>query len=224
MAYFFWKTAKMLYNITMENVKSAKKQKKRGFLKKLIFIVLFIVLLPFMIIGYSIKFIVDNKRKRKWEEKGLRGKALIINTEIENIDKMHSYEFENYLKTLFFYDEYSVNEINDKKDNLFFVSKNNIKSLVCFVESKKQTCSKQVLYVIKQMKKYAAGQAFFVSNSNFSVQATEVAKINNVLLIDRDKLVEMQSIVKQKLSLTTKKEDLIDKFDIDISDKFPNLI
>ena len=45
-----------------------------------------------------------------------------------------------------------------------------------------------------------------------------------MFLINREKLIEMQNIVKQKLSLTTKKQDLVDKFDLNINEKFPFMI
>ena len=76
----------------------------------------------------------------------------------------------------------------------------------------------------KNKVKYDMEQIIFVTNKEFSSLVNKMVENKNVFLINREKLIEMQNIVKQKISLTTKKQDLVDRFDLNINDKFPYLI
>lgn len=213
----------------MENVKNAKnssrQHKNKPIFIKIVFIVLFFVLLPFMIIGYLISFIIKKNKKKKWLKEGLRGKVLILKTDIKTIDKMLDFEFENYLKTLFFYGGYKVSESDkDKGVDSFLIEKNSNKIVVCFLNRKNYVKKKSIEKVVKLMRIYKVNNAFFVSTNSFSSKAQDVADLNNVFLMDREKLVCEYEKVKEKISEVTTNEDLIDKFDKNIQDRFPHII
>ena len=74
------------------------------------------------------------------------------------------------------------------------------------------------------MKHYNATSAMVVTNNYFTSSAETIAKENNVRLVDRDELIEIYQRVKQKLNLSTKESELVDKVDRNIEDRFPYMI
>ena len=136
---------------------------------------------------------------------------------------MNDYELESYLKTLFFYDDYKVTEIDYKKDNIFFVNRYNTDYVVAFKRVKKSFNIDKLINLRRVIKKQKVKQAIIVTNGVADNFVKSVIS-NEELLIDREKLEQKISEVYAKISLTTKKEDLIDKFDKNIQDKFPNMI
>lgn len=206
----------------MENQKNAKKYKRNVF-KRIVFLLLFVILLPFMLIGYFIKLAVKSHKRKKWEKYGLKDKALVLKVDIADVDKMQDYELEYYLKTLFFYNDYKVLEVDYKKDNLFFAERYNNSYAVIFKKVKKLFEINHLFKLRKIISKQKTNQAIIVTNGVVSDLVKNEIKANE-LIIDREKLIEMIFEVKSKLGLTTKKDDLIDKFDRDIQDKFPNMI
>ena len=189
----------------MEDIKNAKnntkKRKKTSVFKRLVFLLLFIVLLPCVIIGAIVNHFVKNKKKNKWEKEGLRGKSLILKTTINEIDKMEIFEFENYLKTLFFYENYKVIESeNDKGFNSFIIEKDNNKIVVGLEKRKKNVRKKQIYNLIKLMKIYKVNNSFFVTNSSFSSEAKFIADNNNIFLMNREKLIAEYEKVKELLT------------------------
>ncbi len=206
----------------MEMQKNAKNGKKRVIFKRIVFILLFIFLLPIMLIGLILKPLIKKKRKNI-KKIGLQGKELLLKSTIEDVDKMSNFELEYFLKKLFFYDGYSVSEIDYKIDNLFFVNRYNNDYVVVFKKVKKELKSKQLIKLLKVIYKQKNHQAIIVTNGNVS-QTLKDSLSSKIMLKDRLDLIEMMSMVKTKLELTTKQEELVDKFDRNIQDKFPNMI
>ena len=206
----------------MKKQKNAKVGNKKSFFRRIVFILLFIFLLPVMLIGYFIKLLFKNNDK-KVIKRSLQGKELLLNSTIEDVDKMSNLELEYYFKKLFFYDGYYILEIDYKKDNLFFVSRYNIDYVVVFKKVNKELSSRNLIKLLKIIYSQKNSQAIIVTNGMVS-QTLKDNLSSKIIVKDRNDLIEMISLVKTKLELTTKKEDLIDKFDKSILDKFPHMI
>jgi len=215
----------------MENIeKTAKAEKisnKKGLIvKKIFFIILFLVLLPVIIIYYSIRGIVKRIKKKKWEKSGTQGKLLLMQADISKIDIMEGYEFEEYLRTLFFYEGYKATLTTWSKDYGadIILNKDNKIIVVQAKRYNKVVGLKSVQEALGSMKHYNATEAFVVTNSHFSSEAETLAKENSIRLIDREELIEMYTRVKERLKLSTKESEFVDKFDKNILDKFPYMI
>jgi len=211
-------------NIGQNNEKATK---KTSFFKRLIFFILFIVLLPIIILYSIIKFIVKKVKKAKWERAGKRGKLLLLQSDISNIDIMEGYEFEEYLKTLFFYVGYSVTGTAQSKDygaDLILTSDKGEKIIVQAKRYSKKVGVKSVQEAYGAIKHYNATDAIVVTNSHFSNEAEILAKENNIRLIDREELIEIYTYVKNKLKIETKESELVGKEDKSLEDKYPYMI
>lgn len=212
--------------VTIQQEKNNENKKKPSFFKRIIFFLLLIIFSPFLIIGFIIKKIAKRVKRKKWEKDGLRGKLLLLNSDISDIDIMEGYEFENYLKTLFFYEGY-VTEVTSKAKDFgadIILTKANEKIVVQAKRYNKSVGAKSVQEIIGGAKHYNATDAMVVTNSHFTSAAETIAKENNIRLIDREELIEIYIKVKKQLQLSTKESELVDKKDIDLAEKFPYMI
>ncbi len=213
-----------MFDVSAEQKTEPKKKKSKAkkVFKSIFFIILFLILLPFMLIFYTIRFFVERAKKRKWEREGKRGKMLLLSSTITDIDIMEGYEFEEYLKTLFFYDGYKTETTQKAKDYGadIIMEKDDEKIVVQAKRYKKIVGIKSVQEVIGAMKHYNATSAMVVTNARFSSEAELLAKENCVRLVDRDELIEIQTRVKEELKITTKESELVDKKNLDIKKNF----
>lgn len=224
---------KMMYYISMNefdvNKKNGNKNvncEKKSVFKRVVFILLFIVLLPFILIYWIVSLIIKIVRKRRWEKNGVRGKMLLLSSDIHDIDIMEGYEFEEYLKTLFFYDGYQT-EITTKSRDFgadLIISKDGERCIVQAKRYSKTVGVKSVQEIIGALKHYNAESVMVVTNSYFTDSAEILAKENDVRLVDRNELIEIYTRVKQNLNLSTKESELINKEDRMIEEKFPFII
>lgn len=221
------KTAKNDDKNVKNAVKSDKTRKKSGFNVKKFFKVLFIIVfLPVILLVLIIRAIVKKHKYKKWEREGKRGKLLLLSADISQIDIMEGYEFEEYLKALFFYLGYNVEATNKAKDYGadLIISSGNEKIVVQAKRYNKTVGIRSVQEVLGAKKHYNANDCIVVTNSTFSYEAETLAKENVVRLIDREELIELYKEVKEKLKLSTKESELVAKENRDITDKFPHMI
>ena len=139
---------------------------------------------------------------------------------------MEGYEFEEYLKTLFFYEGFASETTTKSKDygaDIILTTQTE-KIIVQAKRYSKTVGAKSVQEIMGAINHYKATGAMVVTNSYFSQAAETLARENNIRLIDRDELIEIYTRVKQKLQLSTKESELVDKTDIYIEDKFPYMI
>ena len=203
-----------------------KKSRARKVFKTIFFLILTIVLLPFLIIYYSIRAIVKHNKKKKWEREGLRGEMLLLSANMSDIDLMEGYAFEEYLKTLFFYDGYKTEVTQKAKDYGadIILEKDGITTVVQAKRYNKGVGISSVQQAIGAKNHYGASEAMVVTSSYFTSEAELLAKENGVRLVDREELLEIQTRVKEHLNITTKDSELINKKDIDIEQKYPFMI
>ncbi|GGI16592.1 restriction endonuclease [Gottfriedia solisilvae] len=141
---------------------------------------LFICLIAFMFIKKSIR----NERLRQ--------------SGINEIDKMDGVAFEKYLKELFVKMGYSVKltSVTGDYGADLILEKNNKKIVVQAKRYSKSVGIKAVQEVKSAMSHYKAREAWVVSNSFYTQAAINLAKSNNVRLIDRKELIEQSLAIK----------------------------
>ena len=197
---------------TNENKNSKKEHKKDPFLLRIFKILLLIILLPFIVVYYSVKVIVKAVKKRQWEQNGKRGVILLLSSTIDDIDIMEGYEFENYLKTLFFYAGFGAETTKKAKDygaDIILTDENGSKIVVQAKRYNKKVGVKSVQEIMGAMSHYKANEGMVVTNSTFSFEAETLAKDNNIRLVDRKELIEMYKRVQQNLAIKAKESTLV---------------
>ena len=212
--------------INQKTQNKGEKPKKKGVLSKIIKILLIIIFLPVLLLIFIIRKIVKKSKQKKWEKEGKRGKLLLMSSNISQIDLMEGYEFEEYLKTLFFYIGYSVEITNKAKDYGADLILNDGKEQVV-VQAKRYNKTvgiRSVQEILGAKKHYNADQCVVVTNNYFTFEAETLAKENGVRLIDRKELIELYKEVQSKLKISNQESDLVAKENLDITEKFPFMI
>lgn len=197
---------------TNENKNSKNESKKDPFLLRLFKLILLIILLPFIVVYYSVKVVVKAVKKHKWEQNGKRGVILLLSSTIDDIDIMEGYEFENYLKTLFFYAGFGAETTKKAKDygaDIILTDENGSKIVVQAKRYNKKVGVKSVQEIMGAMSHYKANEGMVVTNSTFSFEAETLAKDNNIRLVDRKELIEMYKRVQQNLAIKAKESTLV---------------
>lgn len=209
-----------------ENSSTQKKKtrKKDGFLLRFFKVLLLIILSPAIILFYSIRAIVKTVKKHRWEQEGKRGVILLLSSTIDDIDIMEGYEFENYLKTLFFYAGFGAELTQKSKDygaDIILTDENHEKIVVQAKRYNKTVGVKSVQEVIGAKSHYKANEGMVVTNSTFSFEAETLAKENNIRLVDRKELIEMAKRVQDILQIKAKESTLVGDNKIDTKTNFP---
>jgi len=111
---------------------------------------------------------------------------------ILEIDKMTGIQFENYLGELFKSQGYKVTVTPPSGDYGadLLITKDNIKTVVQAKCYKSNVGIKAVQEINSAKSHYKAQNAWVVTNSYYTKAAQNLAKTNNVVLINRDKLIE----------------------------------
>lgn len=173
--------------------------------KKLFMFLLLIILTPVLIIEGIISSVKKSRRKKQWKAKELEGQKILLSSSITDIDLMEGYMFEDYLKILFFYLGYRVEVTQKSRDygaDLVLINpQNNKKIIVQAKRYNKPVGSKAVQEIFTAKIHYGADYAWVVTNNTFTPQAEQLAKENQIRLIDRTELVELYTKVCGQLQL-----------------------
>ncbi len=112
---------------------------------------------------------------------------------IKDIDKLSGYGFENFLKSLFEKMGYKVEQTKSSKDQGadLVVSKLGEKIVVQAKRYSGKVGNKAIQEITAAIKHYEADRGMVVTNSEFTRSAMELAKSNNIELIDRYKLEKL---------------------------------
>ncbi|MBQ8468837.1 MAG: restriction endonuclease [Clostridia bacterium] len=192
--------------------------------KRILFVLLFIVLLPVLIIEGAIIVIRKSIKKHKWKKSELNGHKLLLSNGITDIDLMEGYMFEDYLKVLFFYAGYKVHGTKKSKDygaDLILTDATSGQKIA--VQAKrysKLVGSHAVQEIIGAKIHYGTDEAWVVSNNVFTPQAEQLAKENQIRLIDRTELIEIYSSVCEKLKIANSDGTIIYE-KTDLANKYP---
>ncbi len=178
-----------------------KNKKKKSIFVKLFFVLLFIVLLPLMIVCFIFKSIKKYIKYNEWKNTKYTALDFLKQAEIEYVDCMQGYEFENFLKVMFFYLGYDA--LVTKRSGDFgadLVLKKDGRRVV--VQAKRYNNSvgvKAVQEVVSAKVHYNADDAIVVTNSRFTKEAEQLASENNVVMLDRLELAGLIKEAKEKI-------------------------
>ena len=174
-----------------------------NFFKRFFFFILLIVLTPVLIIEGIVSAAKKSKRKKEWKKFELEGQQLLLTKGITDIDLMEGYMFEDYLRILLFYLGFKVSQTQKSRDygaDLILIDpQTNKKIIVQAKRYSKPVGSKAVQEIATAQIHYKSDEAWVITNNIFTPQAEQLAKENNVRLIDRNELIEMYQSVANDL-------------------------
>jgi len=134
---------------------------------------------------------------------------------ILDIDKMSGFQFETYLGLLYKQLGYNcqvTRSVGDYGADLILIDKNGKKIVVQAKRYNINVGIKAVQEIIAAQNYYKAHESWIVTNSYFTQQAMNLAKANDVKLIDRDQLVALilkvhPNIAPKEVAATVNLED-----------------
>lgn len=185
--------------------------KKKPIIVRVCFIVLFVIFLPLIIIEFIAKKLVSFYKKKKFNAKTYGASEFLENCDIEKVDIMEGFEFEKFLKVLFFYKGYKVEETKRTGDfgADLILKKDGIKTVVQAKRYNNNVGAKAIQEIYSALAHYKADEMMVVTNARFTNQAEQMAKEQNVELVDRGELVSLIEEVKQIiLDLGVQKDEL----------------
>lgn len=173
-------------------------KKKKPFLLRFLFLILFILLLPLYLISIIFKLIVRIVKYSIWKREHKAGEQLLLSIGMTHIDLMQGYEFEYFLKTLFFYLGYDAKETPRRGDfgADLILTKDGIVTVVQAKRYSKNVGVRSVQEITLAKTHYQADRGMVVTNSLFTPQAEQLARENSIQLIDRHELQEMMEEVR----------------------------
>lgn len=176
-------------------------RKKQSLFKRIFFVLLFIILLPVLIISGIFKSVLKTIRYKKWKKNKYTAMDFLKQANIEYVDVMQGYEFENFLRVMFFYlgyDALVTKRSGDYGADLVLKKDGEI----TVVQAKRYNGSvgvKAVQEVVSAKIHYNATQSMVVTNSKFTKEAEHLASENNVIMIDRMELSGLIVEAKEKI-------------------------
>lgn len=203
----------------------AKEKRRISPVRRAFSIILVIILLPVLLAYMLVRAIIKRARYNLWKKEEINGRLLLLSSDITQIDIMEGYEFENYLKTMFFYAGFDV-EVTKKSRDFgadLVLKKDNAIVVVQAKRYNKAVGMKAVQEILASAPHYMATEAWVVTNSYFTDQAEQLAKENRVRLLDRDELIEMSKEICEKLSIDNSSSTLIQTSKIKPSETFGSL-
>jgi restriction system protein len=150
-----------------------------------VYFALFKALWPFLLLGLFVQavplFTLYRKRQR------------LAQSGIADIDKMDGKTFEECLETLFTRLGYAVESTPYRGDwgGDLVIVKDKVRTVVQAKRYQKSVGVRAVQEVAAAKAKYRCTEAMVVTNSLYTRQARELARVNRVVLWDREQLVEM---------------------------------
>lgn len=173
------------------------KRKKR----RIIYILLFIVLLPLIIIEFVVKAVVKVFKRLGGKKKKFTDKEFYQNLSIEKVDIMDGITFEQFLKRLFIYRGYQVSDTARTGDyGADLVLKRD--GEVTVVQAKRYNANvgaRAIQEIYSARHHYKASKMMVVSNAHFTRQAIEMAMEQYIELIDREELISIMNEVKGEI-------------------------
>ncbi len=176
-------------------------RKKQPVIKRIFFILLFIILLPILIISGIFKLIFKTIKYKKWKKNKYTAIDFLKQADIEYVDVMQGYEFENFLRVMFFYLGYDALVTKRSGDyGADLVLKKD--GAVTVVQAKRYNGSvgvKAVQEVVTAKTHYGATESMVITNSRFTKEAEHLASENNVIMLDRLELAGLIAEAKEKI-------------------------
>lgn len=176
-----------------QTINKETQKNKISIARRVFSILLFIILLPVLAIVGLFVFAYRFDKKRKFLEGDKKGKFLLLETDITKLDIMQGYEFEELVKTVYFYLGYKAELTKKSRDygaDVLLEDESGKKIVVQVKRYNNTVGTKSVQEIAGAKSHYAASDAWVVTNSHFSEAAETLARETNVRLIDRDEFLE----------------------------------
>lgn len=135
----------------------------------------------------SISFYYFSYRKQMIYREGLRQLRL------DEVDAMSGVKFEEYVAELFRQQGYKIQTTalsGDYGIDLITI-KDGIRTAIQIKRYSRRVNQTAVREAVAGMKRYKCSQSMVVTNSDFTKFAVDLAKTNECILVDREKLIEM---------------------------------
>lgn len=161
--------------------------------KRIFFVLLFIILLPIIVLEKILLGVVKFIKKQKFKKIPYGTSEFLENADIEKIDIMEGYEFEKFLKIMYLYLGFQVEETARTGDYGadLILTKNNHTTVVQVKRYNANVGAKAIQEIYSAKEHYKADDMQVITNAHFTKQAQIMAKELNVLLIDREELISL---------------------------------
>ena len=188
---------------------------------KFLYILLFIILLPLIIIELLFKGIVMLIKKNKSAKEKFGDKEFYESLNIEKVDIMDGVEFERFLKRLFIYKGYTVSETARTGDfgADLILSKDGKKIVVQAKRYNANVGAKALQEIYSARHHYKADEMMVVCNTHFTKQAEVMAQEQQIELVDREELIGIINEVKEEL-----KQNLTDELKQEIDESSGEIV
>lgn len=195
-------------------------KKKISVARRVFSILFFIVFLPVIAIVAIFRFAYRFDKRKKFEQGEQKGRFLLAETDLSRIDIMEGYEFEELVKTIYFYLGYGAELTQKSKDfgaDVVLTSEDGKKIVVQAKRYSKPVGARSVQEIAGARDHYAAQEAWVVTNSTFTDAAETLARETDVRLVDRSEFVEHFSQAKANIQLGNmrKEQENIDSTSFD---------
>jgi len=202
-------------------------KKKNNIIKRIFFIVLFIIFLPLILIYFCVKSISRRIRMSVYKKNKVSGRKLLLTASVESIEEMYDFELYDLFKYLFFYQGFNVKLLNYSlnKTNLL-ISKDNQNIFVKYDIVKKNSTKKHINCLIKNVKKTKNVSGLYITNVELNKAFVDGLKTYNIECVDKTGL----NLLIHSVADSIQKNNIIDNRDIDksidqmIDDMYPNRI
>jgi len=128
----------------------------------------------------------------------IKRKSFQISYDLALIDKMEGFGFERYVGELF--QKFDFNVVVTKKSQDFgcdvVLEKNGDRIAIQTKRSTDKVSLKAVQEIVASLKKYDARIGVVISNAKFTKSARQLAKINDVVMINRNALLRLIDLAK----------------------------
>ena len=128
----------------------------------------------------------------------IKRKSFQISYDLALIDKMEGFDFEGYVAKLF--EKFDFNAFVTKKSRDFgcdvIIEKNGDRIAIQTKRSTDKVSLKAVQEIVTSLKKYDARIGVVISNAKFTKSARQLAKINDVVMINRNALLRLIDLSK----------------------------
>ncbi len=124
-----------------------------------------------------------------------------VNLSMKQVDQMSGEAFEEYVAAIFMYNGYDIIGMTKASGDFgadIIVGHEDVRIAVQCKRYSNPVGVKSVQEVISAMKHYECEESIVVTNSTFTKQAYELADDNEVLLIDREKLMNMRDMASKR--------------------------
>lgn len=145
-------------------------------------------------LGYLWKNFLKALEKRAEQKRLKRNRLTDVNVILAKIDGMGGYEFEVFMEHVceqLGYSVYRTKSSGDQGADLILTSKDRTKTAVQIKRYSSKVSNGAVQEVVASKGFYNCTEGMVVTNSYFTNSAKQLAKANNIDLIDRDELTKM---------------------------------